>query len=150
LLRRLWTEASVTHEGAHERVTGAGLAPLPVQRPIPIWIGASSKRAFERVGRLADGWFPMLPPGPKLEEARAIVDQAARDAGRDPSTLGMEGRVSWTSDGVEKVVDHVGRWRDTGATHVGINTMNAGLGTLDAHLEALATTAQALHLHPPL
>src|SRR5882762_6608220 len=57
LLRRLWTEASVTHEGVHERVTGAGLAPLPVQRPIPIWIGASSKRAYERVGRLADGWF---------------------------------------------------------------------------------------------
>ncbi|MEY2459140.1 MAG: hypothetical protein QOG30_970, partial [Acidimicrobiaceae bacterium] len=148
LLRQLWTEVSVTHEGAHERVTGAGIAPLPVQRPIPIWIGASSPRAFARAGRLADGWFPMLPPGPKLDEARAIVEHAAREAGRDPSTIGMEGRVSWTDEGVEKVVDHVGRWRDAGATHVSINTMNAGLGSLDGHLDALAATADALGLEP--
>src|ERR1700683_4079741 len=39
LLRRLWTEPSVTHAGASEQVNGAGLAPLPVQRPIPIWFG---------------------------------------------------------------------------------------------------------------
>ncbi|MEY2420589.1 MAG: hypothetical protein QOI95_656 [Acidimicrobiaceae bacterium] len=144
LLRRLWTEQTVTHDGDFEHVTGAGIAPLPVQRPIPIWAGANSKRAYERVGRLADGWFPMMPPGAKLDEARAIVEQAAVDAGRDPSTLGMEGRVSWTDDGVQKLVDHVGRWRDAGATHVAINTMNAGLGSLDDHLEALATAADAM------
>lgn len=148
LLRRLWTEPTVTHDGEFERVTGAGLAPLPVQRPVPIWIGARSRRAYERAGRLADGWFPMMPPGPKLDEARAVVEQAARDAGQDPSALGMEGRVSWTEAGVGKVVDHVGRWRDAGATHVSINTMNAGLGSLDGHLEALATTAEALELSP--
>ena len=146
LLRRLWTEPAVTHEGAFERVTAAGIAPLPVQRPIPTWLGAQSKRAYERVGRLADGWFPQVPPGPRLDEAGAIVEQAALDAGRDPSRLGMEGRVSWSDGGVEKLVDHVGRWRDAGATHVSINTMNAGLGSVDGHLDALATTAEALEL----
>jgi len=146
LLRRLWTESVVTHDGAFERVTAAGIAPLPVQRPIPIWLGAQSKRAYERVGRLADGWFPQVPPGPRLDEARAIVEQAARDAGRDPSTLGMEGRVSWSDAGAEKLVHQVGRWRDAGATHVSINTMNAGLGSVGGHLEALATTARALEL----
>jgi hypothetical protein len=119
---------------------------LPVQRPIPIWLGAQSKRAYERVGRLADGWFPQVPPGPRLDEARAIVEQAARDAGRDPSTLGMEGRVSWSDAGVGKLVHQVGRWRDAGATHVSINTMNAGLGSLGGHLEVLGTTARALEL----
>ena len=69
-----------------------------------------------------------------------------RDAGRDPSELGMEGRVSWTDAGVAKLVDQVGRWRDAGATHVAINTMNAGLGSVDGHLDALATTARALEL----
>jgi len=146
LLRRLWTESVVTHDGAFERVTAAGIAPLPVQRPIPIWLGAQSTRAYERVGRLADGWFPQVPPGPRLDEARAIVEQAARDAGRDPSTLGMEGRVSWSDAGVEKLVRQVGRWRDAGATHVSINTMNAGLDSVGGHLEALATTARALEL----
>src|SRR5487761_1022557 len=65
LLRRLWTEPTVSHRGRYERVTGAGLAPLPVQRPIPIWFGASSDRALRRAGRLADGWFPQAAPGPE-------------------------------------------------------------------------------------
>ena len=42
LLRRLWTEQTVTHESANERITGAGIAPLPVQRPIPMWLGTRS------------------------------------------------------------------------------------------------------------
>jgi probable F420-dependent oxidoreductase len=144
LMRRLWTERSVTYHGAYEHVTGAGLAPLPVQRPIPIWFGAASEPAFRRAGRLGDGWFPMVPPGPALDEARAVVEQAARDAGRDPSSLGMEGRVSWTEAGVDQLVDHVGRWRAAGASHVAINTMNAGLGSVDGHLAALASAAAEL------
>jgi probable F420-dependent oxidoreductase len=146
LLRRLWTEPTVTFEGEHERVTGAGLAPLPVQRPIPIWFGVATPPAFRRAGRLGDGWFPMLPPGPRLDEARGIVERAAVDAGRDPSTIGMEGRVSLGPEGVAKALDHVGRWRAAGATHVSVNTMNAYLGDVDAHLDVLATIAQELGL----
>jgi hypothetical protein len=44
------------------------------------------------------------------------------------------------------VVDHVGRWREAGASHVAINTMNAGLGSVDGHLAALAACAPALDL----
>src|ERR1700749_4322769 len=92
LMRKLWTEPSVTFSGSYHHVTGAGLAPLPVQRPIPVWFGAASPRAFRRAGRLGDGWFPMVGPGPKLEEARHEVEKAALDAGRDPSTIGMQGQ----------------------------------------------------------
>jgi probable F420-dependent oxidoreductase len=145
LMRALWTERAVTHNGTYEKVTGAGLAPLPVQQPIPVWFGAASEPAYRRAGRLADGWFPQVPPGPALDAARRIVEDSAREAGRDPSALGMEGRVSWTADGgVETLVDHVGRWRGVGATHVSINTMNAGLGPVDAHLAALEAAAQEL------
>ena len=136
------------HEGPSERVPGAGLAPLPIQRPIPIWIGATSEPALRRVGRLADGWFPQIPPGPKLDDARAIVDEAARRAGRDPGVLGMEGRVSWGAAGTEQVADHADRWRQAGATHVSVNTMGAGLESVDQHLDALATAATALGLSP--
>jgi probable F420-dependent oxidoreductase len=144
LLRRLWTERTVTHEGVHERVTGAGLAPLPVQRPIPIWFGAVAERALRRVGRLADGWFPQVPPGPKLDEARAIVRGAAVDAGRDPDALGMEGRISWGEGDVDKLVRQAGRWRDADATHLAVNTMGAGLGSVEDHLAALAKASDAL------
>ncbi len=98
-----------------------------------------------RAGQLADGWFPQVPPGPRLDEARAIVEQAAAGAGH-PAALGMEGRVSWGEGGAAKLADHVGRWRDAGASHVSVNTMGAGLGAVDGHLTALETAADALGL----
>jgi probable F420-dependent oxidoreductase len=137
LLRRLWTESTVNFDGTYEKVTGAGLAPLPVQRPIPVWFGAASPPAFRRAGRIADGWFPQVPPGHGLEEARAIVEQAARDAGRDPGELGMEGRVTWGDGGAQKLAEQAARWRDAGASHLSVNTMGAGLASIDHHLEAL-------------
>jgi probable F420-dependent oxidoreductase len=144
LMRRLWTERTVTFAGTYETVTAAGLAPLPVQRPIPVWFGGQSPRAYVRVGRLADGWFPQVPPDSRLDEARRIIAAAAEEAGRDPATIAMEGRVSW--GGPDRLIDHVGRWRAAGASHVSINTMSAGLGSVDGHLEALAAAAEALKL----
>jgi hypothetical protein len=146
LMRRLWTEEVVTHDGPSEKVTAAGLAPLPVQRPIPIWFGAASEPAWRRVGRLADGWFPQAPPGPKLDDATANVHEAARAAGRDPATLGVEGRVSWGSGGPDAVGAAVEAWRAIGATHVSVNTMGVGLGGVDGHLDALAQVAAAVGL----
>ena len=146
LMRRLWTERTVTFAGAHDTVTGAGLAPLPVQRPIPVWFGARSRPAFRRIGQLADGWFPQMPPDSRLEEARSIIGQAAIAAGRDPAQIAMEGRVSWGEGGAEKLVDHVSRWRAVGASHVSVNTMGAGLGSVDGHLAVLAEAAEALRI----
>ncbi len=146
LLRRLWTEPSVTFHGAYERVTGAGLAPLPVQRPIPVWFGAQSPPAYRRAGRLGDGWLPQVPPGPKLDEARATVERAARDAGRDPAAIAMEGRVSWGPQGIDKLVEQVGRWRAAGASHLSVNTMGADLAGVDDHLRVLGEIARVLDL----
>jgi probable F420-dependent oxidoreductase len=141
LMRRLWTEQTVTFEGTFDKITGAGLAPLPVQRPIPVWIGAQSPRAYRRAGLLGDGWFPQMSPGPKLDEAIQIVAQAATEAGRDPASLGMEGRVSWQDR--DKGAAGLRQWQDAGATHVSINTMGAGLKTVDDHLGALAEASEA-------
>ena len=98
LLRRLWTErVGDLRRRRYEHVTGAGIAPLPVQRPIPIWFGAASPPAYRRIGRLADGWFPMVPPGPTPR--RGAGDRRGRARARraaTPSPIGMEGRVSWS------------------------------------------------------
>jgi probable F420-dependent oxidoreductase len=142
LLRRFWTEQTVTFDGEFHRVTGAGIAPLP-QRRIPVWIGAASPPGYRRAGRLADGWFPMMEPGPALDEARAVVEQAAAEAGREPSTIGMEGRVDWRGD-ADAVTEQVGAWARAGASHVSINTMNAGLKSVDDHLAALTGVARSL------
>jgi probable F420-dependent oxidoreductase len=145
LLRRLWTEQSVTFAGDFHTVTGAGIAPLPVQRPIPVWVGAASPPGYKRAGRLADGWFPMMTPGPALDEARTIVETAAADAGRDPASIGMEGRVDWRGDG-DAVAEQLTQWEDSGATHMSVNTMGAGLKTVDDHLAVLARVAELLPL----
>jgi probable F420-dependent oxidoreductase len=143
LLRQLFTEQSVTFRGEHEQVIGAGISPLPIQRPIPIWIGGSSAPAYRRAGRLADGWFPQVRPGPELDAAKAIIDEAALAAGRDPAQIGMEGRVNFTGE-VAKALAHAEVWREAGATHVSINTMGAGLDTVDRHLEVLEEFALKL------
>jgi hypothetical protein len=138
----LWTEQTVTFSGTFDQITGAGLAPLPVQRPIPVWVGAQSPPAYRRAGRLADGWFPQMAPGPQLDEARRIVTEAAAEAGRDPAGLGMEGRIRWQQDR-DKLAAAMRQWHDAGATHLSVNTMGAGLKTVDDHLAALATAAEA-------
>jgi probable F420-dependent oxidoreductase len=145
LLRRLWTERSVTFAGGFDRVTGAGLAPLPVQRPIPVWFGGSSPGAYERMGRLADGWIPLMGPGPKLDDALATIGAAAEGVGRDPASIGMEGRVTWNGD-LDRALASIERWRGMGATHVSVTTMGAGLTRVEDHIEALTRIAEALGL----
>ena len=143
LMRQLWTDRSVTFDGEYHTVTGAGLAPLPVQRPIPVWFGAASERAYERAGRLGDGWFPMIGPGPELDHAREQVERAAAAAGRDIAGFGMEGRVTWNGDR-DRVAADIAAWQAAGATHLSVNTMNAGLGDVEAHLAALEQVADDL------
>jgi probable F420-dependent oxidoreductase len=143
VMRKLWTERSVTYTGKYHTVTGAGLAPLPTQRPIPVWFGAASDRAYERAGRLGDGWFPMMDPGPGLDYAREQVTRAGVSAGRNPESLGMEGRVGWTGD-PDKVATEIAAWKAAGASHLSVNTMKAGLANVDEHLTALERVAADL------
>jgi len=143
VMRRLWTERSVTFNGKYHTVTGAGLAPMPNHRPIPVWFGAASDRALERAGRLGDGWFPMVGPGPGLDHAREQVKRGAVAAGRDADSLGMEGRVNWTGDR-DKAAADIATWKAAGATHLSVNTMSAGLAAVDDHLAALEQIAADL------
>jgi probable F420-dependent oxidoreductase len=144
LLRRLWTEPSLSYQGRDHQLSGVGLNPLPVQRPIPIWFGvATSERAFRRAGRLGDGWFPQMDPGPELDRARALVEQGAAEAGRDPATIGMEGMADWQGD-PGQLAELARAWQEAGATHLSVSTMGAGLRTVDDHLDALASAAEAV------
>jgi probable F420-dependent oxidoreductase len=141
LLRSLWTEPTVNFEGEFDHIDGAGIMPMPLQRPIPIWIGGASPAAYRRVGQLADGWFPMVPPGKHLENALATINAAAIEAGRDPSSIGMEGQVVWQPNDHDKFMSHVQAWRLAGASHIAINTMNAGCRNVDEHLAAISLAA---------
>lgn len=144
LLRRLWTERVVTFEGTYERVIEAGLHPLPVQRPIPIWIGASAEPAIKRAAELADGFFPQRP----LEGGwRATMDRIRGwlgDAGRDPASFGIEARIEIARGTPDDWRQQVETWRGLGATHLSVNTMNGGLGGPDAHIERVRQAFDAI------
>ena len=146
LLRRLWCEDRVTFEGRYDTVQAAGIAPAPPTRPIPIWLAATAPPALRRVGRLADGWFPLMSPGDRLAEARQIVATAATEAGRDPSLVGMEGQLPYEEG--DRFVERAGRWQAAGATHLAVHTMGGGHRGADGHIAAITAAAAALGLPP--
>ena len=137
VLRALWTEKRVDIDGRFHHIHAAGIAPLPIQRPIPIWIGAFAPAALRRVGRVADGWFPQARPGGGLESALEIIHEAAAEAGRDMSNFGFEGRLEYATRDLDKIAEHACRWRAAGASHLSVITMHADLRGTDAHIAAL-------------
>lgn len=144
LLRLLWTQELVDFEGRYHRVRAAGINPLPVQRPIPVWMGGSAEPALRRMARIADGWISQLAPTP---EAGAVVERVrgyVREAGRDPVTFGVEGRLHFGSTSPEAWREAVGLWRRLGGTHLAVNTMRCGLRTPDDHIAAVAAFREAV------
>jgi probable F420-dependent oxidoreductase len=137
VMRKLWTQNPVTYEGRWHKITDAGINPLPVQRPIPIWFGGTDDRVLDRIARLGDGWFPQFSPD---EKCRAAIDKIfahAKTAGRDPATIGIEGRLAIGRRPPAEWIGDVKAWKQLGATHVTVNTMKAGLTTPSAHIEAI-------------
>jgi probable F420-dependent oxidoreductase len=137
VLRALFTQESVTFHGRWHTIEAAGINPLPVQRPIPIWLGGTVEAMLERVGRIGDGW---LPQGPPNEAARAAIERiraVAAAAGRDPTSIGIEARVSIAGSTPDDWRRAAAGWQALGATHLGVNTMNAGLPSPQAHIEAI-------------
>jgi probable F420-dependent oxidoreductase len=135
VMRRLWSERLVTFDGRYHSLPAVGINPLPVQRPIPVWIGASAEAAVKRACVLADGYLPLAP----LEGGwQATIDKVhgwLAEAGRDPTRFGIEGRLTasaGTPDDWRKVIE---MWQGFGASHLSVSTQ--GLGSVDAHVQRL-------------
>jgi probable F420-dependent oxidoreductase len=144
LMRRLWTEPVFDYEGRWHTITAAGINPLPVQRPIPIWIGASAERALRRAAELADGFFPQRPLEGGWPETLAQMRTWAEEAGRDWSALGIEQRISVGSGTPDDWRATADEWRDLGATHLSLATMGGDLAGVDGHLERLREAREVL------
>jgi probable F420-dependent oxidoreductase len=155
ILRALWTRPAVTYAGTHHRITDAGIAPLPVQRPIPIWMGGGSDRprwnetardhVLRRIARLADGWMPQpSDPDERSAELKAKFDGYCREYGRDPAKIGLEGRPMASRATEARWAETVEGWRRIGATHLAINTMYEGLKGPAQHLRRLEEFRKAV------
>jgi probable F420-dependent oxidoreductase len=144
LMRRLWTEPVIDYEGRWHKVTAAGLNPLPVQRPIPIWIGGSAERALRRAARLADGFFPQRPLDGDWPATMARMREWVAEAGRDWESFGVEQRINVADGTPDDWRQSADGWRGLGATHLSLRTTDAGLEGVDAHIERLREARDAL------
>jgi probable F420-dependent oxidoreductase len=143
VLRKLWTQELVTFEGRWHKITDAGIKPLPVQRPIPTWFGGTDDRALRRLAKLGDGWFPLMGPDEKCRAAIEKIHSYARETGRNPNDIGIEGRMGYGQGSMDAWLRDLQAWKDLGATHVSLNTMRAGLGSPAAHIEAIRRFREA-------
>jgi probable F420-dependent oxidoreductase len=143
VLRRLWTEPVVEFEGRWHRIPAAGINPLPVQRPIPIWIGGSAEVAIRRAARLADGFFPQRPLEGGWPATMERFRVWAEEAGRDPASIGVEQRIDVSSGTPDDWRVAVEEWRALGGTHISVVTMRAGLN-VDGHVERIGEAFEAL------
>ena len=134
VLRRLWADEVISYDGKWHRVSEAGLNPLPPKRRIPVWLGGMAPQVLDRVGRIADGWFPFY--NPNLAEQLQAVRKAAQGAGRDPAQIGIECMAPMDDAGT-KARDRLRRMQDLGVTHTAVVTMNSGLDSPRAHIDAI-------------
>jgi probable F420-dependent oxidoreductase len=145
VLRAVWTQPVVTFQGTWHILEEAHLSPLPVQRPIPIWLGGHAEAVLQRVGRLGEGWIPVEldPTDPEIYSKLAGQITRLRGyvsaAGRPPEAVGIEAqsgvRLKW--GGEQSWAQRATAWRTLGVTHLSVDTIGVGLATPEAHLEAL-------------
>jgi probable F420-dependent oxidoreductase len=140
VMRLLWTKELVTYEGQWHRVPDAGIRPLPVQQPIPVWMGGDSEVVIRRAARLADGWItlPSFRPGPAGQQTVDHIHGLVREAGRDPAAFGIEARMALAKVPAEERAKEIAAWRAMrGITHLCVNTMGLGLPSPEEHVRTL-------------
>lgn len=145
LMNRLWTERTVTFEGAFDRVRHAGLNPLPVQRPIPIWFGGGADAVLRRAARYGQGWIPLGGPGEGTRKRLDALRGHLREAGRDPASFGLE---AWLRSGDGSAAEEwrptADSWKALGATHITFYTSGQGIGGPDAQIAAMRRFREAM------
>ena len=146
LLRLLWTQTLVNFEGKWHKILDAGLNPMPVQQPIPIWFGGTDDRALRRMARLGNGWMLNVRT---IEQAMPLLDKLNQylvDAGRDKTSFGLDIRLNLSIVAQDGWTNFVRNWEELGGTHLAVNTMGNGFETTSAHIQALRRFAEVIDL----
>lgn len=143
LMRELWAHDAITFEGRWHRVSAAGLNPRP-GRQIPIWFGGGADALLRRAARIGDGWLPLMGPDERAKDVLAKLRGYLEDARRDPAQFGIQAQAQVRGGSPERWARAAERWRELGASHLAIATMNAGLATPDDHVEAIRRWREAV------
>jgi alkanesulfonate monooxygenase SsuD/methylene tetrahydromethanopterin reductase-like flavin-dependent oxidoreductase (luciferase family) len=127
-----------TSKAATTRFRAPGISPLPVQRPLSVWLGGSADLVLRRVARLADGWLSSADAfSPALEPMLATLRRHLSVVGRDAGAFPVEGRVVLPGRRADDSRRGLERRCNLGATQVAVNTLRGGL-ELERQLELVA------------
>ena len=144
VLRALWTQELVVFKGKYHNIPDAGLKPLPVQRPIPIWIGGSAPNVLKRIAKLGDGWMPNYRTAEECKPHLETLDKHLSAAGRTRAQLGVEPRIRYGDGNPETWHTLIRDWEAVGATHLTLISEGAGFGTPQKHIEAIRNFANVV------
>lgn len=145
LLKRLWSEESVDFSGDFHTISEIGINPLPVQRPIPMWIGARglpAETVIRRIGQLSDGWFVLCDPD-EYPQLRDNIFAQAEAAGRSADEIGREAGVAVVGPREAEWKDRIIGWHQHGLTHLCLRTLGGGLDAAQ-HLRKLEQAAKEI------
>lgn len=137
LMNQLWTERTVTFEGEFDQVQHAGINPLPIQRPIPIWFGGGAEPVLRRAAKYGQGWIPLGTPGEQIEGQLDRLRGYLQAEGRNPEEFGIEAWIRSSIGGPDQWREAAERWASLGATHITLYTSGQGVGDLAAQIEAM-------------
>lgn len=146
VLRRLWTQPLVRFEGRWHHIPDAGINPLPIQRPIPLWFGGSAEAVLRRAATLGDGWMPNYRRTADAAPALDLIARSLQDVGRNRSDFGIEARLAYGDGNPNTWLAILHEWQAVGATHFSFNTMGSGFDTPEKHLAAVETFAKVIGL----
>lgn len=140
VLRALWKDDVITFHGKWHDITEAGINPMPIQRPIPLWFGGGrNETVVRRIARLGDGWFPQIKPDDSGQKSLDDFREFVVEYGRDISDVGIQTVVTIGRDPnqLENGLQAARTWDQMGVTHVSVNTMRGGFSSVDQHISAL-------------
>ena len=144
VLKALWTQPLVNFSGRWHTILDAGLNPMPVQRPIPIWFGGHAEAVLRRAAQLGDGWMPNTRSVADAVPALDKLDHYLAEAGRTRAGFGVDARFPYGDGNPDAWNRLLQDWETAGATHLSLNTMGHGFSTPEAHLSALKSFAEAM------
>ena len=136
VMRRLWTRASVDFDGRWHRIPAAGINPLPVQRPIPIWIGGQAEPVLRRAARIGEGWLPMGKPEDNRSSLERLRGYLSAE-GRGDDAFAIVPVVDLHDQGWDDLARDIEDWRGFGATDLYFDGMKVGIGGPDEHIATI-------------
>ena len=145
LLKALWSKESVKFSGEWHNIPEAGINPLPIQRPIPMWIGARAspnQAVINRIGTLSDGWFVLCSPE-EFPKINIKIHDVAQKAGRNPKEIGTEAGVAVVGAREHEWQSRVKGWKRMGLSHLCIRTLGGSLSSKQ-HLDKLQEISKEL------